>query len=561
MHPCLKIPEILSAIFENIINRQYWTTPLAGSATLLNLALTCKMFKDPALDVLWHTIQTLDPLVHCLPADAIRLTRFPMGGMLIPGHGPEEEEEEKEEAEELEDSSDPIPCLRRKKRNLHSKRNLCLKRDLAPIDGYEIQKYSSRVRVVAGPPYWEEASRERSLPPLLDQLFSRLINGPILPLVRIVGPEVDSVRISNQFFHCRWPSDELPWPADLPWDNVRAVIMERLLTLEHFRLDPFRPDFEYRLNKFVSPDIVEVLRSHPSLKVIDVLSLDVDHTAFADLAVLPQLEELAISISTAELLLLYKQRAKSDRFPGLRKLHLHTPDLAACTELIQPPDAFQHLQSLKISGTHYSTWNLKAFFDGIGRHETFAKQLKELRLSIPFFPQDQPRDTTPPVDFPTIERLLSLSNLRNLSLNVDSKVDLDNAALAKMGAAWPHWRSLTWRNAPLARSPRSHLPASSHCFPPARSYGSSSSASTPQRMYRASHTLAHSLALRTPVSAHSDTAGPLSGGHTRSRCSWRFYFLTLNRCRVIGYILGQTTKRRVTRKILWRNVTWSHGLR
>ncbi|KAF8062193.1 hypothetical protein FPV67DRAFT_1654822, partial [Lyophyllum atratum] len=414
MHPCLRIPEILSTIFQNVIDRQNWKTPFSGSQTLLNLALTCKLFKEPALDVLWHTIQALQPLIRCLPADAICLTP----GRLIG------EEEVK----------------------------LRLNRNISSSDGYTIQKYGSKVRVVAMAPYWQLARPQHSQERLLlHHLFSRLNNGPILPLVQsvtidvdefrdqaiyprlIVGPQVNSLRISSDF----WDLLEEA-PLNLPWDNVKAVIMEHPLALQCFRIDVLRPENGCTIFTFVSPDIAKVICSHPSLQLIDALSLDVDHATFAHLAGLPQVEELAISISTAELDLFCRQRAKSDCFPSMRKLHLLTSNLATCTKLLQPPDAFQHLQSLKITGTHDSIWNLKAFFDGMGRHKALSKQLKELRLSILFYPGLPPRHTTPLIDLPTIEPLLSLSNLRDLSLHLDGRVDLDNSALAKMGAAWPH---------------------------------------------------------------------------------------------------------------------------
>ncbi|KAF8062194.1 hypothetical protein FPV67DRAFT_1672675 [Lyophyllum atratum] len=433
MHSCLKIPEILCTIFQNVIDRQDWKAPFSGSATLLNLALTCKLFKEPALDVLWHTIQTLEPLIRCLPADAIRLTNSSRFQRL--GDNPE--------PEDLERSSDPHIRLR-------------LTRNISSSDGYTIQKYSSKVREVVVPIGWQLRPREHKHEPLLyHHLFSRLNNGPILPVVQrvtidvykfrdqaiyprlIVGPQVNTVCISSDFLR-HLSADDSDMPSDFPWGNVRAVILEHPLALQCFRIHAFRPENAYRIHTFVSPDIAKVICSHPSLKVIDVLSLDVDHATFAHLAGLPHVEELAITISTAELVLFLGQCSKPDCFPTMRKLHLHTPDLVTCTELIQPPDAFQHLQSLEITGAHGSVWNLKAFFDEIARHKTISQQLKKLRLSIPFFPWDPPRRTTPLIDLPTIEPLLSLSNLRDLSLYVDGRVDLDNSALARMGAAWPH---------------------------------------------------------------------------------------------------------------------------
>ncbi|KAG1846077.1 hypothetical protein DFJ58DRAFT_664029 [Suillus subalutaceus] len=35
--------------------------------TLLALALTCKSFTEPALDLLWRHLGRLEPLIRCLP--------------------------------------------------------------------------------------------------------------------------------------------------------------------------------------------------------------------------------------------------------------------------------------------------------------------------------------------------------------------------------------------------------------------------------------------------------------------------------------------------------------
>jgi len=60
MHRCLQIQEILSIIFRYVLIQE----------TLARLARTCIDFRDPALNVLWHTQHTLLPLFKCLPRDA-----------------------------------------------------------------------------------------------------------------------------------------------------------------------------------------------------------------------------------------------------------------------------------------------------------------------------------------------------------------------------------------------------------------------------------------------------------------------------------------------------------
>ncbi|KAG2034590.1 hypothetical protein BDR03DRAFT_600069 [Suillus americanus] len=70
MHACLQIPEILRIIliFEEVT--QVTKSVVRPSyTTLYHLALTCRAFRGPALDVLWAHIPTPDVLVLCLPQD------------------------------------------------------------------------------------------------------------------------------------------------------------------------------------------------------------------------------------------------------------------------------------------------------------------------------------------------------------------------------------------------------------------------------------------------------------------------------------------------------------
>lgn len=59
MHRCLHILEILEGIFDNVGNT-------ATRSTLFNIALTCRVFYEPAIDVLWRSLPDLMPLANLL---------------------------------------------------------------------------------------------------------------------------------------------------------------------------------------------------------------------------------------------------------------------------------------------------------------------------------------------------------------------------------------------------------------------------------------------------------------------------------------------------------------
>jgi hypothetical protein len=44
-----------------------WASGFPRKKTLLALALTCKSFMGPALDLLWRELDELNPLIRCLP--------------------------------------------------------------------------------------------------------------------------------------------------------------------------------------------------------------------------------------------------------------------------------------------------------------------------------------------------------------------------------------------------------------------------------------------------------------------------------------------------------------
>jgi hypothetical protein len=47
--------------------------------TIAALARTCRIFKEPALDVLWRDIKGIRPLLSCLPESVVRI----MEGKLV----------------------------------------------------------------------------------------------------------------------------------------------------------------------------------------------------------------------------------------------------------------------------------------------------------------------------------------------------------------------------------------------------------------------------------------------------------------------------------------------
>ncbi|KAJ7060471.1 hypothetical protein C8F01DRAFT_1142726 [Mycena amicta] len=67
MHHGLRIPELLDNIFSNFLDSKSYLK--SNTATLACLARTCRIFMDPALDVLWSRQTTLNNILKCLPSE------------------------------------------------------------------------------------------------------------------------------------------------------------------------------------------------------------------------------------------------------------------------------------------------------------------------------------------------------------------------------------------------------------------------------------------------------------------------------------------------------------
>ena len=60
MHLCLRISEVLREIVDKL-------DPVKDHEPLTNMALACRAFYDPAMDVRWSQLPSLRPLLECLP--------------------------------------------------------------------------------------------------------------------------------------------------------------------------------------------------------------------------------------------------------------------------------------------------------------------------------------------------------------------------------------------------------------------------------------------------------------------------------------------------------------
>ncbi|KAJ7608573.1 hypothetical protein DFH06DRAFT_1111100 [Mycena polygramma] len=71
MHRCLRIPEILEIIFSSVLDLE---PDFQRPRSLAALARGCRIFKDPALDVLWRKQYTFSNIVYSMPSDLFEMS-------------------------------------------------------------------------------------------------------------------------------------------------------------------------------------------------------------------------------------------------------------------------------------------------------------------------------------------------------------------------------------------------------------------------------------------------------------------------------------------------------
>ncbi|KAG6910715.1 hypothetical protein DXG01_008246 [Tephrocybe rancida] len=449
MHRCLWTLDILLAIFTDVAGAHMdgtERTPSPESAALLNLALTCRWFKGPALGILWRAIPGLDSIVACLPQDALHIYGLPSASQ-----------------------RETLKVLR-------------LNRD---INLKDFKEKADRIQVVGRPQY------SHCRPYVLDPSFlhihksSQQAVGPLLTSVKhamlyatdftgdavfprlIIGPKLLSIDIMA--FNKSRTVDGKDVIPSAPWEMIGRLLTEAA-RVQVITIDEYRTKYGWELGTFAPLDIVSLLRGFQSLKVLRTLSLEVDRPTFLHLSTLPYLEELALSVPSGAIMDVVKNYQPYDQlFPNLSKLRLNTSG-PHCASLFQLPRAFERLKALEVRFQNDGTWSLRRFFQSIRTNTQLSQNLTSfkftvargelesnnrpsidlttitsllalpnlsiLHFEVASYPWEPPSNRYP-IDFTTIAPLLALPNLSVLHLEGDGIVNLTNANLLSMGASWP----------------------------------------------------------------------------------------------------------------------------
>jgi len=382
MHRCLQIDEILRTIL-TVVSEE-------DRRSVASVSLTCRDFKEAALDVLWQTQSSLAPFVKCMPSDLWKITPTPFGS--------------------------------------DEKFHISLNRPLTQSDWSRFSYHAPRVHVLNlirdndSVNHWadhEVVYKALDSCPDIFPLFPNLrvltttyhisqYNCPHLSR-RIIGP-----RMSSLSCHCLIPA-------------FYQAIISQALHLNELRISgPFDSSF--------ASDFIELLCVMESLETVVFreasLSVEIAH----HLSSLPNLRYLAFGDLSPDIY--FSNTPQSFAFAALRSLELNRlKSLASSIPLISQ---LKRLETLKLTSWQYPTaLDMDDLFTVLlnGNHPN----LHSLEV-LPLCDLPEVYDAYV-IPSSSLRRILCFANMTTLTLDIHS-FDLDDKFITDLALAWPNLQSL-----------------------------------------------------------------------------------------------------------------------
>ncbi|KAJ7249998.1 hypothetical protein C8J57DRAFT_1521595 [Mycena rebaudengoi] len=396
MHHCLQIHEIQDAICA-LLEPPPLLFSFRGNRDLVSLSITCRMFEDPALDVVWRSHDGMRSILRCMPEDlwAPETT----GGSL---------------------------------------EHFALRRAVAPADWERASKYLNRIRT------WSIGANDLPSPSVFEALQVSFPADCFCPNVRdLRWLQPSSTQYIRSFFG---PHITRIWisPRSLDHHSLLLGVATRYPNLTHLDISDFyfmRSDPE--LVKCVSA-LVRRLHHLQSLTVINL-----DTAAFVHIAHLGALKCLSLGdpggfaavIETGD-------AAYASRFPVLEDLGVETitPDFLLGLLESGPNRA---LHTLHVSFVRYPTLAETAqLYDSLAAQCSHSS-LHHLHIedAMEYQGPDQPTPELSEyddyvVDSPTLRPLFVFHNLIVVELYSFFGFDLDDEIVVQMARAWPNIEKL-----------------------------------------------------------------------------------------------------------------------
>ncbi|KAF5361643.1 hypothetical protein D9758_007301 [Tetrapyrgos nigripes] len=412
MHHCLQVVEILQNIFKFLRADHD-----AQLGTLANLALTCRTFQEPALDALWWSISSLDPLRRLMPDDLW----------------------DRVENSELRQVS---------------------RRRIEPSDFIRWSFYVGRVRKICDwarmrddhvqfPIFHSSAdSHFLAIPesyaiqffPNLEQLdISSFVHGQPsqTPINAYLRPSLKDLRLFVKF-------------PDTCFDALCEALRQTCPALEHFLCrtssmgSPW-PDF----TPHPIPAFSKLVMELSFLKELRCPKIHIQDHVIHHLSQLPKLQILDIGNAVEDFVgcLRSLPRFSSPPFPNLHYLELMVEELCSATvDLVQVISSDIKQLTLKHNILFVpKEQHLHNFFQTLASTR-WKKSLRFLSIQGEAGSATLESEVWVSPDYRvtpnTLKPLLALPELEDLDLDLEIAFELDNAMLGSMAQAWPNLSSL-----------------------------------------------------------------------------------------------------------------------
>ncbi|KAG6820193.1 hypothetical protein H0H93_004186 [Arthromyces matolae] len=395
MHQCLRIQEILT----NIFGYAFLYDGVEDYDSLTKLARTCKLFSNAALDLLWSSQPSLQPLLKCFPKGIIQVDN---------------------------DSRLSIPEDKDFERvHFYASRIRSLNHDVDYATHY--------VDIVTCSLLLNQClDIGRPLLPNLHHLtlgFSDFCGQAIFPRL-VMAPNLRSIFLLRHTYTVY--SRQLS-KLNEDWKNIVAVLGPCLPLLRKFEIER---DFESYHGMPVRFSKTLCL-SFQQIQNLTIPLLELDLETLTHLAKMPTLNKFEFAISSESLL---SFNPSLGDFSCIQDLAIHTNQIDGCANFLScQPFLCLHNLSVIDDGTSTLVWS----FDSLVKHMK-TPSLRSLKLLKPTHWWSDLVDEPPaPFTRSTLESLLRIISLVHLEITFDLSVKLTDEELAMIPDAWPHLQFLS----------------------------------------------------------------------------------------------------------------------
>ncbi|KAG0700846.1 hypothetical protein DFH29DRAFT_929970, partial [Suillus ampliporus] len=405
---CIMISELMWKIFDLVappnmpvstarrLSRDPWVVNwkfVSMRKSLLALALTCKSFTEPALDLLWRHLGGLEPLIKCLPQSLWK-------------------QDEKKLEFQRSVTFDDWSIFRKYNHRVRSLLNECqtLNRHMARqmICGTDI------LSALNSPPFSLPL-----LPNLTSLTWTETTNETFQYIRLFVTPKLTMLSIHA-------PSRSLIYgPPFIFGPSERTV----LLSIPKWCPSVLDFDFDFDQSTKSTSTVLQCW-SH----LTSVRTQTVSEAAILHLSNLPSLRVLKFQLPSTHISAATQKLLQRPVFCALQDLDVACTNVAVLEAFLEKLTVAPTVLSFTITHGLYSARALPALISRLSNGCSHSS-LQQVQLSI----TDRRADHDASIGAAAFQPLFAFRNLRKLDFKADSYciVEMDDAALLQMAKAWP----------------------------------------------------------------------------------------------------------------------------